>query len=170
MRRALLLYFSILVACADDDPSGAPYERRVAAAEERVVEAICACLWTSELRDQCLEDTEKYLESKCATPTANAFSTKYKVYASCLADTAEQQARCIEEADCKFSDARCARDAFAECGPVPADLAAELSGCLPPFICATGQKIALTHRCNGVPDCFDRSDEADCGADNTTTP
>jgi hypothetical protein len=170
MRRACLLCFSILVACANDDPTGASYERRVAAAEERVVEAICACLWTEELRDQCLMDTEKYLESKCVPQAARAFAAQYKAYAACLANTAEEQARCIEEADCKFHEADCARDALAECGPVPVNLASELAVCLPPFICATGQNIALTHRCNGVVDCFDRSDEAGCEPGNTPAP
>jgi hypothetical protein len=163
MRRACLLSFSIfLAACGNDDPSGAAYEQRIAAAEERVVEAICACLWTEQLRNQCFEDSKKYLESECKPATAQAFASKHKAYAVCLADTIEQQARCIEEAECALLDAGCARDVLAECGPVPAD-AAQFAICLPPFICATGQKIALNRRCNGENDCFDRSDEADCG-------
>lgn len=169
MRRAsLLLSFTILAACGDDDPSVAAYERRIAAAEERVVAAICACLWTEELRTQCHADTEKYLKSDCLPELAQSFSTKYRAYAACLADSVEHQARCIEEADCKFHDAGCGRDAWLECGPPPADLGAELEVCLPPFTCATGQRVELTHRCDGVADCFDRSDEADCGNDAPT--
>ena len=164
MRRALLVFCVVTFgACGDDD--GASFEQRLVAAQVRVVEATCRCLWTDALREQCLDDAMKVAAIRCRPDDAARFSDRYPAYASCLAENAEREARCIEEAGCSLDVVECAQDALASCGPVPDDLEPTLSRCLPAFTCETGQSIALKRRCDGVSDCFDRSDEDGCDED-----
>jgi len=150
------------VGCDDGGRDTPPYEARVEAAHARVIEATCACAWSTRLREQCLRYETSGLAQGCGDELAARLAAEQSSYAECAADTTELYARCLEETDCDARSANCTLDVRVDCGPVPETIDPTLRVCLPRYRCPVGQEVSLDRRCNGIFDCFDHSDEVGC--------
>jgi len=150
------------LGCNDGGQRAPAYEARVEAAHARIMEATCACSWSTRLRDQCLRYESSGLEAGCDEALSERLAAEEAAYAECVAHSTELYARCLESTDCDARSATCALDVRLDCGPVPDALDPALAVCLPHFRCQIGQEVSLDRRCNGIVDCLDRSDERGC--------
>ena len=163
MRPSWLWFFGLVsvVACADQQGVSPNYQARVQAARERATDATCACAWSEHLHQQCLLYANAGLKA-CTPELAQRFAQEQAGYADCIADATERHARCLEETDCNARADACTLDVRLDCGPVPEQIEADLTVCLPRYRCQVGQEVSLDRRCDGQADCFDKSDEVGC--------